>query len=262
MAAGGVDAAETMKFRPIRIARASEEVVQQIKDLIFGGRLGPGSHLPSEKELTEQFALSRITIRDALRVLESEGLIEIRVGARGGAFVARPSTQRVSDSLTNLLRLQQITIQELIEARMAVESSVASLAAQRATPEDIKAMQQAVAAARAARQDGDPHFAPHSVAFHIALAEAAKNRVLLSTVNSLRTPFLEALAALRPTDAEDMAERAIADHQQILKAVKARDGQRAQDLMHEHLAYFAKRVVGKARALRGVKSKWPSRTGL
>jgi DNA-binding FadR family transcriptional regulator len=233
-------------FRPVRLARASDEVVQQIKALIFGGRLAPGDQLPSEKDLTEQFGLSRITVRDAMRVLESAGLIEIRVGARGGAFVARPSAERVSDSLTNLLRLQQITLQELIEARLVVEPQVAFLAAKRATTADVAAMAQAIAHARAGRQVGDPRFMPHSVAFHLALAGAAKNQVLLSTVNSIRTPFHEALAAL---PADDMAERAIADHQHILDAITAHDGERAQRVMHDHIAYFAKRV-GKTRGAR------------
>ncbi len=249
---------ETLPFHPVRVARASDAVVQQIKALIFSGRLAPGDQLPSEKDLTEQFGLSRITIRDALRVLESEGLIEIRVGARGGAFVARPSTQRVSESLTTLLRLQQITIQELIEARLVVEPHVASLAAKRATARDIGAMEQAVANARAAREAGDPRFMPHSVAFHFALAEAAKNQVLLSTVNSFRTPFHEALATLPATD---MAERAITDHQQILDAIKARDGERAQHVMHQHIAYFAKRA-SKTHARQGKNARWPARTAL
>jgi GntR family transcriptional repressor for pyruvate dehydrogenase complex len=226
-------------FRPVRLARASDEVIRQIKALIFSGRLAPGDQLPSEKDLTEQFGLSRITVRDALRVLESAGLIEIRVGARGGAFVATPSAERVSDALTNLLRLQQITLQELIEARLVVEPQVASLAARRATAADIEAMAQAIAHARAGRRVGDPRFMPHSVAFHLALAEAAKNQVLLSTVNSIRTPFHEALAAL---PADEMAERAIADHQKILDAITAHDGERARRVMHDHIAYFAKRV--------------------
>ena len=247
---------QTKAFRPVRLARASDEVVQQIKALIFGGRLASGDPLPSEKDLTEQFGLSRITIRDALRVLESEGLIEIKVGARGGAFVAQPSAQRVSESLTNLLRLQRITIQELIEARLAVEPHVASLAAKRATAADIAAMEQAVESARAGRTAGDPRFMPHSVAFHMALAEAAKNQVLLSTVNSIRTPFQEALATL---PADDMAERAIADHRQILDAIKAHDPQRAQRLMHAHITYFAKRV-GKPHARQSLFAKWPART--
>jgi len=242
------------RFHPIRLARASDEIVQQVKSLIFGGRLAPGDQLPSEKDLAEQFALSRVTVRDALRVLESQGFIKIKVGARGGAFVARPDAQLVSESLTNMLRLQEIAIEELIEARLAVEPHVAFLAAQRATAEDIAAMEQAVAAAKRARDAGDPAFMPHSVAFHIALAEAARNQVLLFTVNSLRTPFHEALATLLPAD--DMAERAIADHRQILEAIKARDSERAQQVMHEHLAYFAKRVRT-ARSLPRARGRWP-----
>ncbi len=247
----------TRQFHPVRVARASDEVVQQIKALIFRGQLAPGDQLPSEKDLTEQFGLSRITIRDALRVLESEGLIEIRVGARGGAFVARPSTRRVSESLTTLLRLQQITIRELIEARLVVEPIVASLAAKRATARDIAQMKQAVENARTARNAGDPRFMPHSVAFHLALAEAAKNQVLLSTVDSFRTPFLEVLATLPE---KEMAERAIADHQQILDAITARNSKRAQRVMHEHLVYFAKHAQ-KISTRQGKNARWPARTG-
>ena len=240
--------AREVMFRPVRIARASDEVVQQVKALIFGGTLGPGDQLPSEKELAVQFGLSRVTVRDALRVLESQGLIAIKVGARGGAFVASPSTQPVTDSLATMLRLQRATIGDLTEARMVVETRVASLAAERAAPADVAAMERAIASARAGRAAGDPFFVPHSIAFHLALAQASRNQVLLFTVESFRTLFHEALAKLLPAD--DMAERAIADHQRILDAIKARDRTRAERLMHEHLAYFAKRV-GKARASQG-----------
>ena len=235
-------------FKPVRIARASDEVVQQVKALIFGGTLGPGDQLPSEKEMAEQFGLSRVTVRDALRVLESQGLIAIKVGARGGAFVASPSTQPVSDSLATMLRLQRATIGDLTEARMVVETRVAALAAERAAPADVAAMERAIASARAGRAAGDSFFVPHSVAFHLALAQASRNQVLLFTVESFRILFHEALATLLPAD--DMAERAIADHQRILDAIKARDRTRAERLMHEHLAYFAKRV-GKAQAPQG-----------
>lgn len=235
-------------FRPVRVIRASEEIVQQVKARIFGGRLTPGDPLPSEKDLAEQFGLSRVTVRDALRVLESQGLIEIKVGARGGTFVARPSMQPVSESLANMLRLHRATIQDLVEARLLVEPHVAALAAQRATAGDVRAMEQAVADARTARTGGDPFFIPHSVAFHIALAEAAKNPVLLYAVDSFRTLFHEALTTLLPAD--DMARRAIGDHQSILEAIKVRDPERAQRLMHAHLAYFAHRV-GRARPARG-----------
>ena len=248
----------TMAFRPVRVVRASDDVVQQVKARIFSGRLAAGDQLPTEKDLAGQFGLSRVTIRDALRVLESQGLIEIKVGARGGAFVARPSAQPVSESLANMLRLQRTTVQQLAEARLVVEPQVAALAAQRATARDVKAMASAIESARAGREARDPYFIPHSVAFHIALAEAAKNQVLLFTVSSFRTLFHEALAHLLP--AADMARRAIVDHQHILDAIKGRDADRARQLMHAHLSYFAARV-GKIRAHRGAPTTWLAKSG-
>lgn len=235
-------------FQPVRVARASDGIIHQIKESIFAGDLRPGHALPPEKELAGQFKVSRITVRDALRVLESQGLIQIKVGARGGAFVARPSTVAASESLTNMLRLNQATLRDLVEARILVEPHVASIAAQRATHQDLRAMEEAIDAARGARAAGDRYFIPSSVAFHLALAEAAKNPVLLFAVNSFRALFHEALAALLPAD--DMADRAIADHQRILDSIRARDAERARDLMHEHLSYFATRVGGTGKPAR------------
>ncbi len=228
-------------FHPVRTSRASEDIIQQIKAWIFAEQIAPGDRLPSEMELTEQFRVSRTTVRDALRVLESQGLIDIKVGAGGGAFVAAPSTQPVSDSLTNMLRMYKSSIKELVEARLVVETSVVALAARRATAADLKAMGQAIAAARAGVIDSDPYFMPHSVAFHIALAEAAKNKVLLFTVNSFRALFYETLEKLLP--APDMAQRAIEDHQKILDAIKARDAEQAQQIMRAHLSYFEARAA-------------------
>ncbi len=228
-------------FHPVRTSRASEDIVQQIKAQIFAGQIAPGHRLPSEMELTEQFRVSRTTVRDALRVLESQGLVDIKVGAGGGAFVAAPSTQPVSDSLTNMLRMHKTSIKELVEARLVVETSIVALAAKRATAADLKAMEQAIAAAREGHAVDDPYFMPHSVAFHIALAEAAKNKVLLFTVNSFRSIFYETLEKLLP--APDMAQRAIEDHQKILDAIKARDAERGQQIMRAHLSYFEARAA-------------------
>ncbi len=227
-------------FRAVRVARASQDIVQQIKESIFAGKLAPGDRLPSEKELAEQFGLSRITVRDALRVLESQGLIGIKVGAGGGAFVANPSSKPLSNMLSDMLRLQGGTTKELVEARHVIETSIVTLAAQRATAEDLEAMRRAIAAARAARTAGDPRFTPHSVDFHMALAKAAKNQVLLVTVNSLQTFFHETLDRLLPDDR--MAQRAIEDHQKLLNAIAAHDVEQANRVMREHLNYFEKRV--------------------
>jgi GntR family transcriptional regulator, transcriptional repressor for pyruvate dehydrogenase complex len=230
----------TQLFRTVRVSRASQDIVQQIKDNIFAGKLTPGDRLPSEKELAEQFGLSRITVRDALRILESQGLITIKVGAGGGAFVADPNMQSANDLMTDLLRLQGASTRELIEARLVIETSIVTYASERATAADLKLMQQTIDAARAGRAAGDSHFTPHSVDFHIALASAAKNQVLLFTVNSFRTLFYETLEKLLPDD--QMAARAISDHQKILDAVTAHDAEQAIKLMRVHLEYFEKRA--------------------
>lgn len=196
--------------------------------------------MPAERELAEQFGLSRMTIRDALRVLESTGLVEIRVGAAGGAFVREPNFDQFSNSLTSMLRFKKATILELAEARKVVETATAELAAQRATTEDLEVLRHAVESARQAIESGDPHYMPHSVDFHVALAKAAKNYILNLTVNSFRILFSKVLEQLLPTS--DMAERAIKDHWAIYKAVEARDGARARQLMAEHLSYFEEKV--------------------
>ncbi len=226
-------------FRAVHVGRASQEIVAQIKASIFEGRLTPGDRLPSEKELTEQFGVSRITVRDAMRVLESQGLVEIKVGSGGGAFVASPSSEPVTQVLTDMLRLQGITVRELVEARLVIETSIVTFAAERATCEDLDAMRRAIDAARLARAAGETRFTQTSVNFHIALARAAKNQVLFFTVSSFRTPFYETLDKLSPDDS--MAEQAIEDHQKLLDAIAAHDTERARQVMRDHLSYFQRR---------------------
>ncbi len=221
--------------------------------MVLRGQLRDGQRLPSEKELARQFGLSRVTIRDALRVLESEGFVRVRVGARGGVFVAVPETRHVTESLANLLRVNRASLRALAEARLVLEPEVAALAARRARRADLEAMRKAVEEARAARERGDPYFIPHSVGFHTALAEASRNPVLVCALASFRSLFHEVLARLLPDDA--MAQRVVDDHQAILDAVRARDAGRARQLMREHLHYFAERVERLARRRR-VSAPW------
>lgn len=227
-------------FRTVRVSRASGDIVRQVQANIANGKLAPGDRLPSEKELSEQFGLSRTTVRDALRVLESQGLVTIKVGAGGGTFVASPSEQPLSQVLTNMLHLNGITTAELVEARMVIETSIVSYAAERATPEDIRNMRQAIEEARASHTAGEMRFTPHSVDFHVALAQAAKSRALLYTVNAFRTPFYETLDRLLPDD--EMARRAIKDHQELLDAIVVRDASHACQIMQAHILFFQRRT--------------------
>src|SRR2546421_3011374 len=132
----------TRMFQPVHQARASGEIVSQIERAIFAAELSAGDRLQSERELAEQFGVSRITVRDALRVLEARGLIRVKVGATGGAFVADASTDRVAESLSTMIPLKRMTPSELAQARTVVGAATAPLPAPRAGAASVSRLAQ------------------------------------------------------------------------------------------------------------------------
>jgi GntR family transcriptional regulator, transcriptional repressor for pyruvate dehydrogenase complex len=144
-------------FRAARQNRIFQDVVDQIQEAILGGDLKPGDMLPPERELKETFAISRGTLREALRVLEQKGLIEIRLGVNGGAVVkTEDTTGQFSDSLDLLIRFQKISLTHLAEFREGVEGTVAAIAAQRADENDICKLEDLLKTARAYVDMGAP----------------------------------------------------------------------------------------------------------
>src|SRR5437764_14833631 len=137
-------------FAPVSVARASSSIADQIRQAIVTGRLAQGERLPPERELAEQFGVSRVTVRDALRALEAMGLIEVRVGARGGAFVTVPTGSLVGQTMSDMMMMSAITPEDIVEARLVVELGTVTLACARATEDDIRLMRRHVEAAAAA----------------------------------------------------------------------------------------------------------------
>ena len=125
-------------FRKTTQQRIFEDLVAQIEGAILEGRLKTGDRLPAQRDLVDMFQTSRGPLREALRVLEQKGLLEIKRGVRGGAVVKQPGMAPVAESLGLLIRHREITLAELSEFREGVEGSVAAIAAQRATPADIR----------------------------------------------------------------------------------------------------------------------------
>src|SRR3954470_8085558 len=123
-------------FSPVSVGRISEVIVEQMRILIREGKLVPGDRLPSERELCERFGVSRVTVREALRVLEANGLVEIRVGARGGAFVTAPSSRLVGEGIADLITLSTLSAAEVTETRIVLELGIVPLVCERATEED------------------------------------------------------------------------------------------------------------------------------
>ncbi|MBW1890645.1 MAG: FadR family transcriptional regulator, partial [Deltaproteobacteria bacterium] len=122
--------------------RIFQDIVGQIQEAILEGRLQTGDTLPSERDLKEMFNTSRGTLREALRVLEQKGLIEIKLGVGGGSVVKAVGVDKISESLALLIRTQRVSLNHLAEFREAVEGIIAAQAAERATPADIKQLKE------------------------------------------------------------------------------------------------------------------------
>ena len=220
-------------FLPIRTTRASTEVIAQIRSAILSRQYLPGDRLPTEREMARQFGVSRVTIRDALRALEAAGLLEIRVGGHGGPYVAAPNSAALTESLSNHFQLQGTSFHELAEARLALETTAARLAAERATAEDLGAMRDAL------EEVADS--ASRSVDFHTALVSSAHNKALLLMWSATRALLEEAFDTLHARQ-PDMVEVARQVHRRLYEAIEKRDGELAVRLMREHLYDFAARA--------------------
>ena len=213
-------------FRPVATRRAFEEITAQIRAQLARQSLRTGDRLPPERDLADQFGVSRNTLREALRSLEIAGLLELKKGATGGAFIREGGGDAVVAGLSDLYRLGSIRPEHLTEARILIGTEVARLACARHTADDLEALEKNVAEAGAAGKAGEmARRAEIHYEFHSLLARAAKNPVLIILTDALMEMtrhFVEAvgyqpnpyvmpsrkrlLAALRARDADTAAK--------------------------------------------------------
>ena len=219
--------------------RISDVIAERIRTAVSDGILAPGTRLLSERELAQRLKASRESVREAYRSLEVSGLLVIRRGKEGGAFVRDVDHGAVTRSLSMLLRLGKTTHRELTEARLLIEPPVARLAARRATQSDIQAMGELVERhAEAIRRNEDPH--KYDLQFHRVMAECAKNLPLSILMNSLADLMVDALSGLdipRETRA-----RTVEFHRLLFEAISRKDENRAFKLMLQHIGDVQRRL--------------------
>lgn len=220
-------------FSPVIAGRISGMIVDQVRELIRQGRLVAGDRLPSERELAEQFGVSRVTVRDALRALEATGLLEIKVGANGGAFLRAPSSTVAAQGMSDMLLMSALTPEEVAEARLMLELNTVVLAVRRASETDVSELREICD--RAAAMLGDDQYDVHnSWEFHERLAHATHNGAIELITRSFRGPL--SMARVRARESASVAHRAtVAEHTEIVDAIEARDAGRARSTMARHL---------------------------
>jgi DNA-binding FadR family transcriptional regulator len=232
--------AEPDIFSPVNVGRISEIIVDQIRSLMRQGQLKPGDRLPPERDLCERFGVSRVTVREALRMLESSGLVQIRVGARGGAFVTAPSSARVGEGLTDMLTLSAISAADVTEVRMVLEIGIMPIVCERATDEDLADLAEICRRSEAALQAGE-YSMGLSLEFHTRVAQATHNPAVVMLAESFRGPVLMSLEQAHEV-APQMGDRGTTEHEHLIEAIRRRDPQAATDIMREHLERTASRV--------------------
>lgn len=213
-----------------RIPKASDVIVSAVRQRILNERLPVGFRLASEAELMNEFGFGRVTVREALRLLERDGLIEIRRGPGGGIKVRHPDISQVSDAISLVFNMQGVTLREFQAFRLMVEPAVAALAAVHATDEQRKAILESA--------DEDPTYLGRVVDLHTLIGQAAGNGVVAVVLQALHRPFSmhfrEEKISTQDTEATAQA------HRKIARAISAGDPVVAERAMKRHLDAYAK----------------------
>lgn len=215
-----------------RNRKTSELIARDLVNYIVGEDLVAGSMLPTEKDMVESFGVGRTTLREALRLLETRGVITIRSGPRGGPMVRRPDPADLSEALTLILQFEGASLSDVVDARQAIEPMVARLAASRITEEQIDELQRTV---DAMLEDPDRHdvFQTENQLFHSLIARASGSAVLHVFNESVKTISDGVIVGV---DYTPNRHKAVAlAHQRIIDALRSHDANEAEKMMQLHI---------------------------
>jgi GntR family transcriptional repressor for pyruvate dehydrogenase complex len=230
-------------FKPIRPKKLSEEIVDQIKELISRGELSPGQRIPSERELASFLGVSRPSVREAIMVLEAMGFLESRQG--GGTYVRSLADVTMADPLANMVeRRDPRMLHALTEVRIGLETWSAYLAAKRAEDTEIERLRELYAIMVEQAETGGWDAEVDSE-FHLTITAATHNTLqvhVLNTIQSLfQTTIMVALSEFYSK--EGYIELLLNHHREIMEAIADRDPERARDRMMEHLTLVEEKLA-------------------
>lgn len=230
----------TTRFSPLTPSIAlSDQVASAIQAEIGASRLAEGDKLPTEAMLVKQFAVSRTVVREAVSRLKSLGLVETRQGS--GTFVKAAGFSPLQFDAGSAVSRRAVI--QMVEVRRALEAEVAALAAQRRSPQDVKNIQRAALALDGAVKAGGDGV-DEDVALHRAIADAAQNQFLISTLDYLRQFLRGATRVTRANEARraDFAQQVQLEHQAIIEAIAQGDAAKARKTAARHMDNAIKRI--------------------
>jgi len=222
--------------------KAYQRIVDAVECDIAEGRLAPGDHLPSEREMVQRFEVSRASVREALRVLENSGLVRSRHGDRSGPVVLNPAGPPLATTMARVARLTGASLGELVGYRMALESAANRLAARLRTEEHLAGMRDNLAEMRRRIDDGADAFGPADFAFHELIAEAGGNRLIQASLDAVRGAVVAHIGdrIVQSADAHAQMRESLRHHEAVYAAIESQDPDRAGSIARASLyAYYA-----------------------
>ena len=219
------------EFGPIKPKRVFEVICDRIREELTSGTLRPGDKLPPERELAEQFGVSRTAVREALRSLEISGLVGLQKGAKGGATILE-GNPTVTRSLQDMVSLGRISLTDLTEARMLIQEDIVRLACERATEADFAALEADIDRVEELTRSGQLRDRlNYSIDFYKVLAESTQNQVMIIVIDALTYILRLLVSQLGPDPKHDLVET----RRRFMTHLRARDADAASREMTEHL---------------------------
>lgn len=226
-----------MEFQKIERKRVYEDVIVQIEQMIKEGNYKPGDKLPPLVELCEKFSVSRTVIREAMSVLSAYGLVDINLGT--GIFIRKSSSSNIASPITSLLLLNQESVKDLLELRRGLEVEAASLAAERATDDDISMLKQCNNGLREAINNHSDilEAVEEDYKFHKTLFQATGNEIFVKVFDSVSHIFKEGikLSKMQSVKIPGRALEGVAEHELIIHAIERKNKSDARKMMRQHL---------------------------
>lgn len=236
-------------FRRVQVARAFEDIAGQIRGELSHGRLKAGDRLPAERELAVRFGVSRNTLREALRSLEIAGLITLRKGAAGGAFVNDSNGETIVTSIQDMFSLGAVTAEQITQARISIETAIIRAACEAHTAGDIKRLRENLeVAAEATRRNDFFARANLHLEFHMILARATRNPILIVVMEALIEIMRQFIHSI---GSQQIADYVLPSRKRFMRYFEARNANAAVTEMERHL----KRVNRNYLALLAERSK-------
>lgn len=244
-------------IQQVGTSKAADALAGLLRDRILEGELPEGADLPAERDLGGQAGVSRATVREALRILEGEGLIATRVGRNGGSSVARPTSATIERSVGIFIRGQRIRFEAVLEARLAIEPASARFAALHRTDADLQELERCHDALEQTVAGVEVDLAAYvraNLEWHVQVVRASHNELLIAFISAVAQPVYDT-SIVQGFDSPAVRRAVLHAHGRVMDAIRARDGDAAERRMERHVDAYMSDLQKAARQTRAPRRR-------